>query len=307
MLLALVLALGCQRPAPPAASVSVADTPPAVAWRSPLGHDHPWLGRIWSVEQGAWIDEDHLTDELRRVDVVLLGEKHDNPDHHLLQARLVGALAQPGTGVLFEQLDMDDPVHGATDPASLAEAVAWDQSGWPDFAIYEPVFAAVYARGARVLPAHPTRAQLQTVMARGMDALPPDLLESLPDEPLSEEQLLALQQEIVNAHCGMFDAEKAWPLVHAQIFKDAHMAAAVEQAGFPAILVAGGGHTRPDRGVPHHLDANTATVLFREVHDTQVGTPSLDGEADYVWFTARVDDEDPCERFREQLRQMRFR
>lgn len=301
----LLLVLACHRPGPPAPAAGATQvSPEPLAWSAPLGHDHPWLGRIWSVERGAWIDEPALLEALRRADVVLLGEKHDNPDHHLLQARVLRAIVRPGTPVLFEQLDLDDPVAGATDAASLSVAADWEHSGWPAFALYEPVFTAAYESGGRVLPAHPTRAQLQAAMSDGIASLPPDLW-AYETTPLSEPQRAALVQEIVDAHCGMFGAERAGPLVEAQVLKDATMAGAVAEAGFPAVLVAGGGHTRPDRGVPHHLDADTVTVLFREVAGEGEGAPKVEGEADYVWYTARLDDEDPCERFREQLERMR--
>lgn len=306
----LLLVLACQRSAPPvpAAEAPVAvevAAPSPVEWQAPLGHEHPWIGRIWSADDQAWIQEEALLGALRRADVVLLGEKHDNPDHHMLQARVIGALVQPGTPVLFEQLDLDDRVAGARSPAELAEAARWAESGWPDFALYEPVFAAVYEGGGVVVPAHPTRAQVQAVTSGGLESLSGADRDRLRLAPLSDAQHATLEQEIVDAHCGMIDAESAWPMVDAQVLKDATMASAIAEAGTPAILVAGGGHTRPDRGVPHHLDLDTATVLFREVRDGLTGIPTVDGEADYVWFTARLDDEDPCDRFREQLEEMR--
>lgn len=300
-----LLVLACHRPAPPAPAVAPGAAPPApLTWTAPLGHDHPWTGRLWSTEENRWIEESELLEALRRADVVLLGEKHDHPDHHRLQARVLRAIVEPGMPVLFEQLDLDDPVDGATHAAALAEAVAWDRSGWPDFALYEPVFTAVYERGGRVLPAHPTRAQVQAAMSEGIGSLGPDRW-PYAHVPLSEAQRAALEQEIVDAHCGMFDVERAAPLVEAQVLKDATMAGALTAAGFPAVLIAGGGHTRPDRGVPHHLDADTVTVLFREVHDDLVDVPVVGREADFVWFTARLDDTAPCERFREQLERMR--
>ena len=84
------------------------------------------------------------------------------------------------------------------------------------------------------------------------------------------------------------------------------------------VLIAGAGHPRTDRGVAWVLrqmqpDVTVAGLMFREVIDaltapdeyarTLVDTPAL--PFDYVWFTPRVDDQDPCERFRRELERLR--
>jgi hypothetical protein len=50
------------------------------------------------------------------------------------------------------------------------------------------------------------------------------------------------------------------------------------------------------------VSPNQTTVGETLASEGAVGAPF-----DYVWFTPRVDLVDPCERFREQLRQMRSR
>src|SRR2546429_67817 len=77
-----------------------------------------------------------------------------------------------------------------------------------------------------------------------------------------------------------------------------------------AVLIAGAGHVRRDRGVPVHLarqapDASIASVAFVEVDAAAVkpgdyakafGSDAL--PFDYVWFTPKVDDADPCEKLK---------
>jgi uncharacterized iron-regulated protein len=73
-----------------------------------------------------------------------------------------------------------------------------------------------------------------------------------------------------------------------------------------ALLVAGAGHVRNDRGVPWilgRIQPGTATVSLAFV---EVQTAWKDPAAyaalfhattlpfDFVWFTPRLDDEDPC-------------
>jgi uncharacterized iron-regulated protein len=84
-------------------------------------------------------------------------------------------------------------------------------------------------------------------------------------------------------------------------------ALASSSAADGAILIAGGGHARRDRGVPYYLaleapGATVASVLLREVRRGEESPERYgadDGPFDYLWFTPRVSDEDPCAAHRE--------
>ena len=65
-------------------------------WQSPLLLQHKLVGRIWRPSDGRFVDQDTLVEDLVRSSFILLGEKHDNKDHHLLQARLIRELTQHG-------------------------------------------------------------------------------------------------------------------------------------------------------------------------------------------------------------------
>lgn len=309
-LLPLVLiACGPKATTPPAAAspapvVEQAAQPEPVGgpWSHELYADHALVGRIWRASDGAFVDEATLIAALRDAEFRLLGEKHDNIDHHRLQARMIEAL-QP-TGVAFEQIDDGDPVGEPTSAAELAESVAWSESGWPEFSMYEPVFSATLAAGAQVLPAHPTRDQLMGSARAGLESLG-EAAEDLPlDRELDEAQNGSLEQEIVDSHCGHADPNTVHMMIGMQRLKDAWMARALVRHGAGAVLVAGNGHTRADRGVPHYLDGGAVTLAFREVDRDEDDPAAYEEPADFVWFTPRVEDVDPCEKFRESLQQM---
>src|ERR687898_3312211 len=80
------------------------------SWKSPLGQNHPLTGRIWDVSSARFIDRETLVERLARADFVLLGERHDNPDHHMLQAQVLRSLIAVGRhpAVGFEMLGLDD-------------------------------------------------------------------------------------------------------------------------------------------------------------------------------------------------------
>ena len=144
--LVLLLACGCasSTPTPRESSAHASE------WLSPLYREHPLVGKIWDVRQGRWVQRPALEAELTRTRFVLLGERHDNADHHRLQARLVEALSASGRKptLAFEMLDVEQqPAVDASlaqapkDADALARAVVWEHSGWPAWALYRPVFA----------------------------------------------------------------------------------------------------------------------------------------------------------------------
>src|SRR5512133_990219 len=65
-------------------------------WVSTDQVSHPLVGRIWEPRTGKFVDEAALDAALASAEWVALGEVHDNPDHHLLQARLLRAVVASG-------------------------------------------------------------------------------------------------------------------------------------------------------------------------------------------------------------------
>ncbi len=295
------------------------------SWVSPLHRDHPLVGRVWDRRAERFTDEAALAAALAGADVVLLGEVHDNVDHHLLQARLVRAVLASGRrpALAFEMLTTDQQpdvdaalARSPRDPGALAKAVAWKNSRWPDFELYRPIFQAGLDAGAPVVAANLPRRIVREVVSKGGAGLPEPLRARLAkDEPLPPETLEALRAEMRDSHCGELPEAMLDPLVVAQRARDAQMAARLAEAGERgAILVAGRGHVRTDRGVPAYLAADVParrviSVAFVEVEPDKLEPRGYreDGEEgplpyDFAVFTPREQREDPCEGLRARSR-----
>jgi uncharacterized iron-regulated protein len=286
---------------------------------------HPLVGRIWDARAGRFVDEAALAAAVAAADFVLLGETHDNPDHHLLQARLLRAMLEGGRrpAVAFEMLTADQQaavdasLAGAPkDPDALAEAVRWKTSRWPDFRFYRPIFATALEAGLPVVAANLPRAQVREIVSKGRDALDEGLRARLErEEPIPEPVMKALRDEMNASHCGELPAAMVDPLVLAQRARDARMAERMATAGAErgAVLVTGSGHARTDRGVPAFLarDApgrKVVAVAFLEV-DPEAAEPQGYAEKlgpgplpfDFAVFTPGTGREDPCKGFRERI------
>jgi uncharacterized iron-regulated protein len=325
--LALGLALAC---APRADPRLVAQPIAGRTWVSPLHRDHPLVGRVWDGRAGAFSDEAALAAAVAAADFVLLGEVHDNVDHHLLQARLVRAALDAGRrpALAFEMLTADQQpqvdaslARAPRDPDALAAAVGWKESHWPDFAEYRPIFAAGLEAGLPVVAANLPRPAVKAIVTKGAEGLDEALRARLArDEPVPAEVMEALRGEMRGSHCNELPEPMIDPLVLAQRARDAQMALRMAAAGAErgAILVTGNGHVRTDRGVPAVLARETAgrrvlAVAFLEV-DAEAKDPAAQVAAvmkdlgaktfpfDYAVFTPGAKRDDPCEGLRGRAR-----
>lgn len=314
------------------AAVLVAAAPvsrPLPSWRTTFAREHVLVGRIWDVNAATFIEPFTLVDRLARGRFVLLGEKHDNPDHHQLQAWVLAGLIAAGRrpAVGFEMLT------GAQAPAlarflttapgdagGLGDAVDWKRSGWPDWKLYQPIADAALGAGLRIVPTNFTGATVAALRRDGAVALDPAFVARYGlDLPPAPEAQAAMAEEIKTAHCGHGSEALIASLVTVQRMRDAQIADNLAAASDPdgAVLIAGFGHVRNDRGVPVYLKTarpGASVVALALVEVERAATKPADyasglGRAtlpfDYVWFTPRADETDPCEQFKESLERLR--
>ena len=78
-----------------------------IAWTANIFEDHPLVGTIWSSKERKSIAFEDVMKRLLSAPVILIGERHDNPDHHVIQAKILSSLL-PGALVGFEMLDHGD-------------------------------------------------------------------------------------------------------------------------------------------------------------------------------------------------------
>ncbi|MEQ8603070.1 MAG: ChaN family lipoprotein [Marivibrio sp.] len=301
---------------------------PAGGWRSTELIDHPLVGRVYDARRERFIPRAALIESLAAARFALLGERHDNPDHHLLQAEIVRALGRAGAAqaLVFEMLTPEQapalPARGAADVDldALGLDLTWEARGWPDWSLYRPIFAEAMAARLALAPGAPGPEALRSAATAGLkEALPePERARLALGEPMAEADRVRLLEQLFEAHCGYAPRDKLSGMLDAQRLKDAAMAdALIEQAGAhgPALLIAGAGHIREDWGVPAYLDRRDAgvyaTLAFAEarprVDDPGVYVPrDAGGEpaVDFLWFTPRVDLDDPCAKFEDQLEAM---
>lgn len=295
-------------------------------WRHDVRAGHALVGKIWSVGENGFVGQQDLLQVLQAVPVVLLGEKHDNADHHRLQAQIVQALVDRDMrpALVFEMLaqtqtDAETAIH---DPeiswSDLDSILTWSDRGWPEWDSYRRILAVARRSRLPVLPGNAQRSETHAVSRAGLGHLSKDERARLAlNTPLPARARQRLDTELLASHCGHLPEAALPGMAAVQRLRDARLADAVLRAtgrGRPAVLIAGAGHVRKDRAVPLYLlrrvpGLKVVSIAIREVDAAETdpaayaGMENSDGPAlyDYVIFTPRVDDDDPCDTFAHQF------
>ncbi|MBT3790413.1 MAG: ChaN family lipoprotein [Alphaproteobacteria bacterium] len=297
--------------------------------RATLEVDHALTGKIWAVTNEQFVGYDDLIAASSKATFVLLGEKHDNPDHHIHQTTILRSLIKAGRrpAVAFEMLNWDQEAalnaflkSNPMDAAGLGEAVQWQDTGWPSWDMYAPIANTAFAAGSPIIAANFPRSWSRKLARQGFDALPADIFaRSKLDIPLNEEQTRRLEDDLFESHCKMMPKAHLGSVFKVQQARDAVLADALIQSldnRSSVVLIAGSGHVRSDRAVPRYLrlrlpDTTIVSVAFIEVQE-EAQAPDDYAEQyggalpfDFVWFTARLENIDPCEKFKAQLQKMK--
>ncbi len=282
---------------------------------------HPLAGAILRASDGAALTPQGLARALAAADVAILGEVHDNPDHHAAQAWLTAELSP--AALAFEMIGRDSEglvarlrAEGASREA-LGDALAWADSGWPEWSYYAPILEAAPAAtvtGALIGREASGAAMRDGAAAAGRAALGASGARYGLSAPLDAAEAEAATAEQVDAHCGALPEDVAARMVEAQRLRDAALAdAALRGRALGAegrvVMITGNGHARADRGAPRYLaaaepDLRVLSVMMAEVSAGRedwrayvAGAAEGAPVADYVWFTASAPREDPCEAF----------
>lgn len=273
-----------------------ASLPPLPAWQGSAGLDRPELGQIHDVVSGQVISPEQLIEGLADAPRVLVGEKHDSPDHHALQLWLLRALQlhRAQGSLLLEMLQPEqqskaDALAGLAQlPQDLPTALAWDK-GW-DWQLYGPIVREALQHQVPLLAANLSPAQLREAYRN-----PVRLTGTLSTAPSVR---AALREYVKQGHCGLLPDSQLPAMLAVQQQRDRRIAERLLAAPQPALLLAGAYHARKDLGVPLHLADLGAKGESKVLLLAEVGEQVQPAMADYVWYTAAMPEQDYCARFK---------
>jgi uncharacterized iron-regulated protein len=253
--------------------------------------------RIWATDQGAVISQATLLDELAQVQIIYIGERHDNPEHHRLQLALIQALHQRNPALIvgmemfaFTYQDvLDRWSAGALDESAFLEQTHWYANWRFNFALYRPVLAFIQSAQIPLyglnIPFHiPAK-----IAVGGLENLAPAEKALLPDEiDLTRTAHREYVRRVFDRH-HIRGRENFDYFYAAQCVWEDTMAATIARHlnQRQMVVLAGNGHIVQKFGIPDRAHKRTGAA-FRTVMLAQVGDQVARSDADYIWATSSV-------------------
>ncbi len=246
-------------------------------------------GQIIDLQSGETLTERQLLAKLASAQRLIVGEKHDNAEHHQIELWLLQNLQKerPQGSVLLEMLTASQQPRVnqvkawlKEDPQArdsrIQELLHW-QKGWP-WEMYGGVVTEALRAPSPLLNANINRDE---IMRLYKDPRFPDGKKSTAPAVQA-----ALKETIVAMHGGNIEGQQLTSMLAIQQQRDRYMARQLLNAPTPALLIAGGYHASRSIGVPLHMEdlspASQPVVLML----AEKGMSITAAQADYVWFVA---------------------
>ncbi|SDL84850.1 Uncharacterized iron-regulated protein [Modicisalibacter muralis] len=255
-----------------------------------VGAEPSAIHRVRDLRHDAWLDSAELFERLARAPSIVIGERHDNPEHHRLERWLIACLAERSMlgGVAMEMLDTRQQMRLARishqrllqmNDAELRHAFDWQGRGW-DWSAYGPILRLTLSLGLPLGAANLPHERIAEIVSAGR----------VPDLPPAVAR--AQRRALIEGHCGLLPESILDGMLAAQVARDRVMAEALAELPPSALLICGSGHARRDIGVALHAEEKPLCVGLVEVGHDQNWRDALPASVDagppfdLAWFTA---------------------
>ncbi len=297
-------------------SVSAKD-PSSVAtntWQAGYLQDHVLVGGIWDTHKQAWISETQFYHALNHYDYILLGEIHTHPDHHVLQAKAINAMVRAGLkpSIVMEMLSQSswkDQPQKWPKQSELQALASMLNDGWP-WDLYAPILNSIVKHQLNLYAGNISSEKLHVWSSQQNDK---DIANFYKRYSYDQINFANLKKSIIDSHCGYANDDHIQFMSRAQMQRDRVITESLLGKELPVVLIAGSGHVRNDYAVPmqlrrQHIQTSYLSVVYLPVQEGlehPQDYPQVNEQLfDFIYFTPSHSLEDPCEKFRKQLKNM---
>jgi len=284
----ILLAAGCAGPKPV--------MPPLASISGIKGYFR--TGRIIRVDTGKVLSFDALINELGARDLIFIGERHDNPEQHLLEIRIRQALAARygplNTAMEFFQEQaqpaLNRYISGASTEAEFLKAVNWKKEWGFAYRFYRPLMLSLREHGIPVFGINAPHAIVRKIARTGLKSLtPPERDRLAKDIDLGDKRHRAYLRDIYKIHAHrdlkhfdtFYEAQCVWEDTMAE-----NIARVLKKDRKKMVVFTGSGHIINKFGIPgrtlRRVPVRMATVILYPLTGRAV---IQKGSADYVWLT----------------------
>ena len=308
--------------------------------------DDPLIGKIINTQSNQVIDFKSLIKDISTYDVIYLSEKHDNPDQHHIQQKVILSLIETGLNptIGFEFFSMEDTpdLLNFVDSgkvshskkiekiieADLRKKLRWDSQSDKMWGYYFNLLGIAKEKNLPVAGIDLPNTLKRRITRKGITGITPIEKEQVFSTNLSDETYKDYMFSIFKAvHCGMGHGKMQARLYDTWVARNDKMAHSItrlyKHGKGPIVIIIGGGHTEYGLGVINRVAAIDKTIKQVNIALSEINvTPSelpeyilpleLEGfkkvlPANYLWFTQRVSYSDPCEEFKKTLQKMKIK
>ena len=228
-------------------------------------------GAMVSTATGAAITADGVAAAADGHRFVYLGENHDHPLHHKMQAAIIEALVRRGRSVVVGFEMFTRPVQSSLNPWTLGwwdrdefiERSEWKTQWGFDFALYEPIFNVVRANRLPMIALNVPRDWVRAVGRGGAGALTAEQKAQVPPIDLTDRGHRQVFDALMGGH--PMTGAQGQNIYAGQVLWDVGMAdsALKALASMPPdskrvfVVVAGSGHVMYGLGINGRVKRRT--------------------------------------------------
>ena len=213
---------------------------------------------VVTAPSGSTMDWGAFADGLMPARVIAVGEKHDEPSHHLVQAKVLAAVAERDSNVVVglemvsqdQQQALDDFRSGKMSEADFS---AWWKKTWGfDYSIYKPIFDAARSKNLRIVGLNAPIGIVKAVAKKGLSGLTPEQRAALPSsiQESADPRYQAFVKDSLSGH-GL-PPEAMARMIEAQAVWNETMGAKTAELAVSSrvLVIAGQGHMLWRAGIP---------------------------------------------------------
>lgn len=216
------------------------------------------VGEVFYPQAEKSLGAKDLDQTLSQAQIILLGETHTNPHHHLIQLKMLkdfNRVNQARIIVGIEWLDASaQPAcarlsAGKITVSEFAQEVDWPHTWGFPLELYKPILEYVRKEGLTLVPlSAPTRI-IKQIAQNGLNSLSPEQRDAIAPSLDLDDTLYRTQLKPRFTEHGIMEPKAADYFINAQIARDETMAHNLAkhllpwpQAEAKAVLLAGSGH-----------------------------------------------------------------
>lgn len=257
-----------------------------------------FVGKNYDSKTEKTVEIDEIANAAKPFRWVYVGESHDNPDAHKIQAQVIAALVKAGRKVVVGMEMYTRPIQPVLNEWStgnMTEEEFIKKSEWKtqwgfEYSLYKPIFDVVKDNKLSLVGLNVPRDWVRTVSRQGWDSLPQEAKDQLPQLFLDNKEHRILFEALIGAEHPLGAAADG--MYRGQVLWDEGMADTAikwmqingQDPKTVFVVIAGNGHVMYRQGINYRIERRLKekgiTIVPADIEGEKVTV--VGGVADYV-------------------------